>query len=737
MLKDIAPRVYQQTIFAGCIEKNCLVVLPTGMGKTLIALLLAVHRLKNYPKSKILILSPTRPLVEQHLNTFKQYLEINETEMALFTGFVSPEKRKVLWSEARIIFSTPQGLENDILSQRLSLDDVSLVVFDECHKAVGDYAYVFIAKQYQKSAKFPRILALTASPGSDVEKIIEMCRNLFIEGIEVRSQTDDDVKEYIKEIDVEWLKVELPDEFKQIKCLLESCCRVKTDEIKKLGIIRAPLLTKTEIIRLQAQLHAEISRGEREFSLLRSVSILAEILKTQHALELLETQGIFALYHYFVKLEEESLSTKVKALKNLMNDIHFRTAIVKTKRLFAAGIEHPKISKLKELVLGEVAKNPHAKVIVFNQFRDSALKIVEELNNSGQEGIKAELFVGQAKKAGIGLTQKRQGELLNEFKLGLFNVLVATSVAEEGLDIPKVDLVVFYEPVPSAIRHIQRRGRTGRQERGRVIVLVAKETRDEAYRWAAHRKEQMMLKLLKELKHKLSFTNNIKQSSLVTIPEQKTNVVILVDYREKGSNVMKELIARGVNLRLEKLESADFILSGRVCVEYKTTEDFINSIIDGRLLEQAKSIKMNFPKPLIMVEGGDFCSGRRIHPNAVNGMLAALIVNFGIPVIHTKDAMETASLLCTIAKKEQEKFGIDFTPHSKKPLTVKEQQEFIVAALPGIGRTLCRPLLNHFKSVKNIVNAGEEDLQKIEMIGEKKAADIKKVLEEFYDETIR
>lgn len=711
-----------------------MVVLPTGMGKTLIALLLAVQRLKQYPDSKVLILSPTRPLVEQHRSTFHDYLDFDEKKMALLTGFVGPGKRMSLWKDAQIIFSTPQGLENDIISGRVPLGSVSLIVFDECHKAVGDYAYVFIAKQYHKTAAYPRILALTASPGSDIEKISEVCRNLFIEDVEVRTQDDSDMQEYTKEIELEWVKVELPEELRQVKEILGRCSKAKFEEMKRIGLVRSASLYKSELIMLQGQLHARIAGGEKDFDILKSVSLIAEIIKVQHALELLETQTIAALYRYFTKFEEEASKTKVKAVKNLMKDLNFCTAIIKTKRLFAEGVEHPKLQKLKEFIEHELSNNPSSKIIVFNQFRDSALRITEEINNIKPGLIKAELFVGQSKKSGTGLTQKRQGEIINEFKLGLFNVLVATSVAEEGLDIPRVDMVIFYEPIPSAIRHIQRRGRTGRQERGRVIVLIARQTRDEAYLWSARNKEKRMIGLLKNLKPRLSLLNISRTTS--ASPSFKTKEVVLVDYREKGSAVMKELIERGVNMRLEKLNAADFVLSGSVGVEYKGVEDFVDSIIDGRLLNQAKLIRENFSKPLIIVEGeSDFYFARKIHPNAVNGMLATLLVNFGIPVLRTKNAHETASLLHMIAKKEQEKLGVDFDMHGeRKPLSMKEQQEFIVSAFPGIGKTLCRPLLKHFGCIKNVINANEEDLKKVDLIGPKKAGDIRRIVESPYKE---
>lgn len=734
MLKEFKPRLYQETILATCNEKNTLVVLPTGMGKTAISLMLGVQRLKNYPKSKILILAPTRPLVEQHLETFKKYLELDEDKFTLFTGLIKPETRAELWKEVKIIFSTPQGLENDIISKKISLEDVSLLVFDEAHRATGDYSYNFIAKQYHKIAKFPRILALTASPGSEIDKIQEVCKNLYIEDVEIRTDQDPDVKPYIQELKIDFVELELPENFKQIKSFLEEFLRSKLRKLKDWGILkRANLnyISKKDLIVLQAQLHARASRGEKDYVMWNAISLLAEVMKVNHGLELLETQGITPLYNYLEKLVKESATTKVKAVKNLVKDLNFRSALIKTRTLYEKGVEHPKLYKLVKIIKKELVKKD-VKIIIFNQYRDSALKIVTTLN---EEDVKAELFVGQLKKGETGMSQKKQKEVLDRFKQGEFNCLVSTSVGEEGLDIPEVDLVVFYEPVPSVIRHIQRRGRTARQKEGRVIVLIAKNTRDVGYRWSAYHKEKKMLKTLGDLKKKMAIVFEKPQITLSKYaPEQK--IKIFADIREKTSGVIKELLELDADLELKTIPVGDYVLSSRTAVEMKTVEDFVNSIIDGRLLQQIKELKNNFERPLVIITGTeDIYSVRKVHPNAIMGMLAAIAVSYGIPILQTKNNKETAALLYIIAKREQDETTRDFSLHGdKKPLTLKELQEYIISSLPGIGATLAKPLLKKFGSVKKIINATEEELKKVELIGEKKAKKIREVLDSKYKE---
>ncbi len=745
MIRGFEPRLYQQTILDTAVKKNTLVVLPTGLGKTNIAVLLAASRLGNYPGSKILIIAPTRPLCDQHVDSMRKHLELDAGEVNLFTGMVRPAKRAELWKQSRIIVSTPQGLENDIITNRISLKEASLLVVDEAHRAVGDYAYVFLAKQYMKRAEHPRILGLTASPGSDEEKIKEVCKNLFIEEIEIRSYDDPDVKPYIKEIDVEWVKVELPKDFEQVRDYLRAAFEQKLETVKKLGYMYGSVssYSKTALLELQRALYAKMTSGEKDFGILRSISLLAEALKLQHALELVETQGLKPLMEYFSKLEEESAKTRVKAVQHLVRDLNFRSALMKTKNLIQQGAEHPKIKELRRIVADELEKKKDVKIIIFNQYRDSTSNIKEVMDAIG---VKSKIFVGQMKKKDTGMSQKKQKEILEAFRSGEFNCLIATSVAEEGLDIPAVDLVIFYEPVPSAIRTVQRRGRTGRQEKGRVIVLVTKKTRDEANLWASVHKEKRMYRIIHGLKRGLSpIMEEQKDVSERTEEQTKlaeqgksewdySSLTVFADHREKGSGIIKELSDLGVKVELTKLDIADYLLSERVAVEHKTVKDFVDSIIDGRLLSQLSALK-KYERPLIIIEGEeDIYFQRKIHPNSIRGALATIIISYGIPIIQTKSHKETTGLFLMIARREADPSKKDMTFHTFKPLTDKELQEYIISAFPGVGAILAKPILRKFGTIKKIVNAEEEELKQVELIGDKKAKRIKEVVEKDYNE---
>lgn len=728
MLKNLEPRLYQETILATAAGKNTLVVLPTGMGKTAIFLMLAAHRLQNFPKSKVLFLAPTKPLCEQHAKTINHHLEVEDGSVCVFTGEIPPGKRVELWQQSKVVVSTPQGLENDIISNSIPLEDVSLLCFDEAHRAVGDYSYVFIAKKYFNTAKFPKILGLTASPGSEQEKIDEVCKNLYIEAVEIRSPNDPDIAPYIQPIEVEWVKVELSNELKHVQKLLRECINQKLQQLKQYGLAKnINLWSKKDLLLMQKELHSRMASGERDFNTLKSISVVAEAIKAQHAVELLETQCLAALIQYFEKIYQELSSTKSKAVKNLTADQNFKAAYVLARKYFEQGMEHPKLAQLADIVKEEAAKNRLVKIILFTQYRDSAVRIKKEL--SGIKGFLPEIFVGQAKKGETGMSQKRQVEMLEQFRDGLFNVLISTSVGEEGLDIPKVDIVIFYEPIPSAIRAIQRRGRTGRQEKGRVMILMTKGTRDEGFQWSSHYKEKRMQRVIKGMQ---SMVMPLHPATLQKFEENTLRVI--ADYREKTSGILKELSEQGCDIKLDMLHSADYVLSSRVGIEVKTVEDFVASIIDGRLLEQLKELRRNYERPLVIIEGEqDVYSVRNVHPNAIRGMLATIAVSYGIPVLQTKSAKESAALVMAIAKREQLKESGDFQPHhEKRVMSLKESQEFVVSALPGVGLQLAKELLKQLKTVRNVVNASEEELKQVAGVGEKIAKGIKDVGEKEY-----
>jgi ERCC4-related helicase len=513
-LSKISPRNYQKKIFESIKEKNSLVILPTGVGKTLIALMMTIYKSEKSPLEKILFLAPTRPLAEQHFQYFKKHLPELFAQMDLFTGQVKAEQRKKIWQKSDIIFSTPQCIANDLKKNLYDLKEVSLLIEDEAHRCVKNYSYTFVAKKYLSQKVNAQLIGLTASPGTDKKTIKLICENLAIDHVEIRTRESADVNPYLQELDFKIIKVEFPKKFEEIRQMMKKILEKNTHFLLSKNLIQSPV-NKITLLNCQSKMFELLKRNNKNYSLYYGISSCAQALKISHAMELLETQTLHTLNQYFDNLIDQAKKQQSKAVKNLVSSPEFTQSNNFVKEMISKDLEHPKLLELKFLVEERIKENPKLKIIVFSQYRESVTKISKEMNLI--KNIKSKVFVGQTKKGESGLSQKEQKQIIEEFSQGKFNILCATSIGEEGLDIPEVNAVIFYEPVPSAIRKIQRAGRTARLMPGELIMLITKGTRDETFYWSAISKEKRMHKAIEsidqELKSgKINFNN--KQEKL-------------------------------------------------------------------------------------------------------------------------------------------------------------------------------------------------------------------------------
>lgn len=812
-------RIYQQVLAANVLKNgNTMIVAPTALGKTIIAILVAADRLQKLKGSKVLILAPSKPLAIQHEENFKHFLNLPCTSI---TGAVKTDEREKRWDASSIICATPQTIESDLLNERYTLDDVSLLVFDECHHAVGSYSYVYLAHRYVKESNNHLILGLTASPGHDKSKIKEVCENLFIQDITIKTEDDPDVKPYFNPIQIDWVRVQLGEELEKIRDLVNKALKVRLKGLKSLGVINTVSVTKRDVLKARSRVQRKIGQSVNPpKECFQAISILSAVINLQHSLELLETQGVVPFNDYIKRLRKKT----TKAAKNILLDPNFSKAIYFAKEAEEKGLEHPKMNKLVELLklelgvdeaqtrltslrndsdssMDEKVKEDSPKIIVFTQFRDTLDMIHERCE---REGIKSVRFFGQGTSDGKkGLTQKEQKKIIKSFKTGNYDVLISTSVAEEGIDIPAVDLVIMYEPVPSEVRMIQRRGRTGRKSSGRMKVLITEKTRDEGYYWTSMRREDKMKtqlatqEAIEELKlnavekieveksakdlgkrekviiedprdddssdnfEEEAMNEDIEEISLENDNEEKQKelmekeakkkqsledsiieelaksstsdeLVVYVDSREGNSRVIRALDTIGVKVKVNTMAVADYQVSDDVAIERKTASDFVDSIVDKRLFKQAKAMMEEFKKPILILEGDDFYTGF-INPNAIRGSMASIAIDYGISIIPTRTPEDTAAMIKRIAIREQqgEKKSIQIRTE-RKPQNLWEQQLFIIESLPNIGPVHAKNLLEHFGSVKAVLQADEKQLQEVDGIGKKTAKSIKEVVDGKY-----
>ncbi len=461
---NIELRDYQKNIIKSILDHgNTLVVLPTGTGKTIIGFVVLVK------KGGGAFLAPTKPLVTQHYKNFiKLYPSLKEKTF-LLTGEV---KDRGYYKKAKFIFATPQTIEKNI-DFFSDLFKLPVFIFDEAHRAVGEYSYVILSNKFFELNREGLVIGLTASPGGSKEKINEVIKNLRIENVEIRTGNEEDIKEFVFTKNNKWFFVELDEELRKVIDLISRLIKKERDWFKERGFKIS--LNKKELISFFDKIK---NLGNLSYQASSHYSILFMLTFMK---EILETQG----FGYFLSYVEKIKKKKSKAVNYLFSSSLFREVLEianKNKEKL-----HPKFFKLKELLL----RNKNKKVIVFFQYVDSIERAYNFLKDSGFTVFK---FVGKRK----GFTKKKQEEVLNEFR-EKGGVLLSSSVGEEGIDIPYVDVVIFFDVVPSEIRSIQRKGRTGRFREGEVYYIITSSTLEIAFYRAAVKKEKLMKKQLKAL----------------------------------------------------------------------------------------------------------------------------------------------------------------------------------------------------------------------------------------------
>jgi len=472
---SIEIREYQTNLANDVKNQNCLIVLPTGLGKTTIALQVIVDYMQN-GTGGVLFLAPTRVLVNQHYEFLKENLLI--ADIGIVTGEDLLSKRKKKWMNS-VVCATPEITKNDFARNMVSPNQFALVVFDEAHRTVGDYAYSIIAEYFQNTDT--RILAMTATLPSEKEKAKEIVTRLRIKNLIERSDESPDVKPYIQKTETEWVRVDLTKEMKAIQMCIKLALEERYKELRKNGLRLSDNKSLSQLLNARQYVLTQNRRSAKP---------LFTAIRITYALNIFEAHGITP----FLKFCDRTKEKKGAGIKDLFEiDPNFTRAISLAKNQQSNGLEHPKIDRLVDIL-----HDVKSKVLIFSSYRDSVNVIHQKLLDMN---ISAEILIG--KSGETGLKQKKQIETVQRFRDGVTKALIATRVGEEGLDISEVNLVIFYDNVPSSIRFIQRKGRTGRKDKGRLIVLIAKNTIDETYYFIGKRKiesaKNMGNKMIKHL----------------------------------------------------------------------------------------------------------------------------------------------------------------------------------------------------------------------------------------------
>jgi len=807
-LKDgVEARAYQLDAAKECLSGSTLLVMPTGLGKTAVQWMAMAENLEG--DGKIVLVAPTTGLVAQQASMAKDFIDIDEDLIITLTGQIRPNKREELWKDAKIIMATPHVIRNDAISGKILLSDIDLLICDEAHHATGSNSMAQLGDLYLNASGKAKVLAATASPGVKASSVLEVVKRLGIERLHVTKRNDDIVTPYVTEMSIDENRLILNENLTNFIIPLKLLLNEEVEFLRRAGfLIWTGRVTAAALDEAQRRVSAAINRGDvRGFDAAKRISDLRRLTRL---IDLLETQGLRCAIMYLERARQDK-DRKTKRFLSLPQVAKFYSECKEMEEI------HPKPPLVEKLVNESLHKG--GKVIIFTEYRDTVNNLLNTLKN---DKIKPGRFVGQASKGSqIGMKQSEQIEQLNRFRNGDINVLIATSVGEEGLDVPAADCVILYEPVPSAIRAIQRRGRTARKTDGTVKVLIAQNTRDEYVQNAAKNREIAMYKTLDKLQSQARLprrtntkkdvfenfsvgetsaeefieeekrrlfipksTQKIADTSEVTKKVEETYVpsnrpqnqksltdftpdeeekndwwnpvldgskkndrneeldiisttekeiedlnkleisgeLIVIDHRESNSTLPSLIKLHGNEVQFEHLRVGDIRISDRVLIERKTSRDFIDSIIDGRIVKQSKKLFSSAIRPLLIIETMET---DRIHPNAVMGAIAWITLDLGLPVLMTKNVEETARFVSVAAKREAKILELLIGKVPSKPKN--PELSAINAAVSEINSMITKPnkvgkLYQRWEN--EILNFREKMLARLPGIGPKTANSI-------------
>ena len=482
----IEARAYQLEAVDEALSGSMMLVLPTAAGKTAVAWMTIVESLKRNDGWALMI-APTVALVHQHLGGILGVVDFREgVEPISVTGRDPPSKRERMWGSSKLIVATPQVVRNDVERGVLDLAECCLLVLDEVHHCTGSHAMAMVSDMYLSMREEPLVLGATASPGFRSEDVREICSRMGAGRIHIRSSEEPMLSEYLSDLEVDEVTVRVPQEIRNLAEPLRLWQTGIVDQQRRLGrYVMTGAISFSGLSNAMDRSQVAISRGES--SAYKSMSQIATAMRLHHLINCLLSQGISASREFLDRMEMGEDGSK-KSVLAFLRDPRIREL---RKSISEMGESHSKMGAVRRLVRERIRRGGDSRVIVFASYRDTISSLNDALD--GLEGVSSVQFVGQSSRGGReGLSPKKQVERLDSFRSGESNVLLATSIGEEGLDIPAADLVIFYEPVSSEIRTIQRRGRTGRRRLGEVVVLIAEDTRDEGSMAAAKRKEKGM-----------------------------------------------------------------------------------------------------------------------------------------------------------------------------------------------------------------------------------------------------
>ncbi|OHT06127.1 Type III restriction enzyme, res subunit family protein [Tritrichomonas foetus] len=546
---NVTHRNYQYDISEMCFRYNTLVCLPTASGKTLIAAVVMMNFFRWYPKGKIIFMAPTRTLVNQQIEACSNFTNISKDKVIIMTGTnIYGKAREQMWKEKTVFFCTPQVVQNDLHNGRLDASKIVLLIVDEAHHASGKYAYSVVVRSIAARNSQFRVVGLSATPGSDMRAIQGVIFNLMISKVVYLDDNDPEIAKYQQKTDVEIIVVPLGADESTLEELLGQCIRQIAQPLQLKGHLRTsdPKLLNRGVFYEMKNFQQSPIKSKEFYNCMNLFSILLSLVNMKEKITKYGAQMLNQALKDFEKKGKQTLEKK-----KLIDSSPFQTLLRLAEK--SKNTSHPKLAQLGVILEDFLNKNVHSKVIVFTQYRASAVSIEEHLKKIPV--VKCSIFIGHNDtRQNEGLDESTQIEIISLFRKGNINCIIATSVGEEGLDIGEVDLIVCYDTSSSPLKTVQRMGRTGRKKNGKVIFLMAEGYEEKSLEKAQSTRNYLKTQLNKAV-DKFTLYNpdppNLPLPDVLTavkIPCAKVGKYAELDNDNKNSSGKKENISKAPTL---------------------------------------------------------------------------------------------------------------------------------------------------------------------------------------------
>jgi len=504
------------------LSARSLIILPTGLGKTYLALVNCCYWLSRNPMARILFLAPTVVLTDQHYRLAQQVF-IDQVAIGKITGSLPAKKRPPVWQESQIIFATPQTIESELVKKTINLSEICCLVIDEAHLIVKKYSYVNLHKLAEHFGI--NNLNLTPVPtGKDFSEVEDYRKSLGVPARNVfaRSYKSADIAPWVftrhlRKVVVENYQPELVAEinkslliyfqkildkivsFSGYQEVAEKFPQAFTWSDHKLsGVISGRLLA------IRDSLDKLIDQFPEDKQYKALMFFWSQLVKASIAYDRLNTKGVPELNRYLnrqynlIQTGESTISNSAFMADPIIKDILALSASVVVINDLSQGqiLNDPKVQAIFKLV----KKHQDQKIIIFTSLRDSLRKIKQALELNMELGdLNVQVLTGfQENIDDPGMTRKEQTEVCRNFQQQKKGVMLATSVAEAGLNL-SVDVAIFYEPILAVRSFINRLGRVARDREGLVYMLVFKGTDEEKKYHIIQAKEKNMKKIIEHL----------------------------------------------------------------------------------------------------------------------------------------------------------------------------------------------------------------------------------------------